>query len=222
MADFDPVKKDDVKHRVQKIVWTTKSIERAAEALGKGQPLVASPFLNGNVKLLKPDLVYKRTPEEIEEWVRCKDDLVYFVEKYCKVMTPEGIRPIKLRPYQQKYLECLRDHNLTIYLSCRQCGKCFSFLTPLFIRSYSACDAEDLTLKNAQKVPVVDKLTEKWRYKYYNNILDCYEVPFFEIYNLFNRSLLWKLKYKLYTILWKLQKREHAIDQSISSTKSIG
>lgn len=170
MADFDPVKKDDVKHRVQKIIWTTKSIERAADAMSKGQPLIASPFLNGNIKLLKPDLVYKRTPEEIEEWTRCKDDLIYFVEKYCKIMTPQGIRPIVLRDYQRRYLECLRDHNLTIYLAARQVGK--SVVTGIFLLHFLLFNIDKLALIAADKFKTAKEIMEKFKLVYL-------ELPYF-------------------------------------------
>ena len=29
--------------------------------------------------------------EEIAEWLRCKNDIIYFIEKYCYLKTPEGI-----------------------------------------------------------------------------------------------------------------------------------
>lgn len=170
MKEFDPVKKDDAKHKFQRVVWTTKSIEKAAKALSEGRPLVASPFLDGNIKLLKPDLVYKRTKEELEEWSKCANDLLYFVEKYCKIMTPEGIKPIKLRPYQRNYLLCLRDHKLTIYCACRQCGK--SVVTGIFLLHFLLFNIDKLALIAADKFKTAKEILEKFRLVYL-------ELPYF-------------------------------------------
>ena len=50
--------------------------------------------------------------EEIAEWLRCKNDIIYFIEKYCYLKTPEGIQHIKLHDYQKKYLKYLIDNQL--------------------------------------------------------------------------------------------------------------
>jgi hypothetical protein len=81
--------------------------------------LVANPFYENNTKLLKGDLVFERTKEEIKEWKKCAGDIHYFTEKYCKLMTPEGIKNIKLRDYQKNYLQHLVDNRLSIFLACR-------------------------------------------------------------------------------------------------------
>jgi hypothetical protein len=71
----------------------------AIKGLEQGRKLVANPFYENNTKLLKGDLVFERTKKEIEEWKKCASDIHYFTEKYCKLMTPEGIKNIKLRDY---------------------------------------------------------------------------------------------------------------------------
>ena len=100
---FNPVKEDTAGVQAKRAIWSTKAIDLAYEGLKQGRKLVANPFYENNTKLLKGDLVFQRTPEEIEEWKRCKNDILYFAEKYCKLMTPEGIRHISLRDYQKKY-----------------------------------------------------------------------------------------------------------------------
>jgi hypothetical protein len=131
---FNPVKEDTSGVQAKRMVWSSKSLDLAFEGLKQGRKLIANPFYENNTKLLKGDLVFDRTPEEIQEWLRCKNDIIYFVEKYCKLMTPEGIRNVTLRDYQRRYLKHLMDHRLSIYLACRQCGKCLSFLSKVTIR----------------------------------------------------------------------------------------
>lgn len=118
--EFDPVK--DVKSGDQAVVWTTKSLQAAVDAMEKGLPLKVNPFCGRNTKLLKPDLVYKRTEEEIEDYIKCMQDPIYFAEK-CSLMTPEGLKKVKMRDYQVEYLKNLKDHRFNVLLSCRQAGK---------------------------------------------------------------------------------------------------
>lgn len=121
--DFDPIKEDKDGVKAKRMIWSTKALDLAIKGLGEGRKLVANPFYENNIKLLKGDLVFQRTPEEVAEWKKCKKDIHYFVEKYCKLMTPEGIKHITLRDYQHKYLDHLDKNQLSVYLACRQCGK---------------------------------------------------------------------------------------------------
>lgn len=120
-AEFDPVKqgKDNTANA---IVWSTASLNAAVEARRKGLPLKANPFLDNDIQLLKPNLVFRRTPEEIEDWLRCKEDKVYFGSK-CYLKTPTGVQNVTLRDYQEEYLKACKEHNWTIWLAARQSGK---------------------------------------------------------------------------------------------------
>ena len=120
--EFDPVKEIKSGKENERVIWSTASLNAAVDALRKGLPLKANPFIGKNTKLLKPDLVYKRTQEEIEDYIHCKEDPVYFASK-CYLMTPEGLRPCVLRDYQVEYLRHLQKHRFSIFLSCRQSGK---------------------------------------------------------------------------------------------------
>ena len=131
---FNPVKEDVSGVQAKRAIWSTRSLDLALEGLKQGRKLVANPFYENNTKLIKGDLVFDRTPEEVKEWLRCKNDISYFVEKYCKLMTPEGIKNVKLRDYQKNYLKHLEQHRLSIYLACRQCGKCISLTTKVTVK----------------------------------------------------------------------------------------
>ncbi len=120
--EFDPVKHEIGGKSAEKVVWTTKALERAVEALNEGLPLKANPFIGKVTQLLKPDLVYRRTPEEIEDYIKCKQDPVYFAEK-CFLMTPEGLQQCKMRDYQVDYLNHLKNNRFSILLAARQSGK---------------------------------------------------------------------------------------------------
>lgn len=156
---FNPIKEDKDGIKAKRAIWSTRAIDLAFEGLKQGRKLVANPFYENNTKLLKGDLVFERTDDEIEEWLRCKNDIIYFVEKYCKLMTPEGIRHVKLRDYQKNYLRHLEQHRLSIYLACRQCGK--TTTSAVFMLHYILfnIDKNALVLGNKRKtaVEILDK-----------------------------------------------------------------
>jgi hypothetical protein len=157
--DFNPVKEDASGVRAKRVVWSTKTLDMALKGIEQGKKLVSNPFYENNTKLLKGDLVFERTQEEINEWKRCKNDIIYFVEKYCQLMTPEGIKHVKLRDYQEKYLRHLEDNRLSIYLACRQCGK--TTTSAVFMLHYVLfnIDKNALVLGNKRKtaVEILDK-----------------------------------------------------------------
>ena len=160
MAAFNPIKESTDGVQAKKVIWSTKSIELALKGLEQGRKLVANPFYEYNTKLLKGDLVFERTKEEIEEWKKCANDILYFSEKYCKLMTPEGIKNIKLREYQKKYLRHLMDHRLSVYLSCRQSGK--TTTSAIFLLHYILfnVDKNSLVLGNKRRTAteILDKI----------------------------------------------------------------
>ena len=186
--EFDPIKNVIGGKAAEKVIWSTAVINKALEGIQQGQPLKASPFLNKNTKLLKPELVRRYTPEEIDDYKRCAVDPIYFAEK-CYLMTPEGLKPCKLRDYQKDYIRHLQHNRFSIFLSCRQSGKCFSYLSSVKI-----------FLENISQNAVIKEKLNSFYIK--DNI---YNVPIFELYNLYcKQTLIWKCKYHLYKIIYRL------------------
>lgn len=192
--NFNPVKEDKDGVIAKRMIWSTESISLAIKGLEDGRKLVANPFYENNTKLLKGDLVFQRTEEEKEEWKRCATDIIYFVNKYCKLMTPQGIKNVTLRGYQERYLQHLMDNRLSIYLACRQCGKCVSFLTVAKVKI-------DFT----QIFFIDNKLKDYLVYNYYSKKEDCFNLPLFELQNLYDKRFIWKLKYHLYKKLYQFE-----------------
>ena len=120
--EFDPVKDLKGVEQAQSVIWSTKALDKAVDAIKKGLPLKVNPFIGNNTKLLKPELVFKRTEEEIDDYIKCMQDVTYFASK-CFIMTPEGLQPCQLRDYQYDYLHHLQINRFSIWLACRQAGK---------------------------------------------------------------------------------------------------
>ena len=156
---FNPVKEDTGGVKARRMIWSSTALDLALKGISEGRKLIANPFYENNTKLLKGDLVFERTEEELKEWVKCKNDIIYFVEKYCKLMTPEGIQHVTLRDYQVDYLRHLEKNRLSIMLSARQAGK--TTTSALFMLHYICfnVDKNALVLGNKRKtaVEILDK-----------------------------------------------------------------
>lgn len=200
--EFDPVKRDKGGKEAEAVIWSCSVLEKAVDAMKKGLPLKANPFIGKNTKLLKPDLVFKRTQEEIEDYMHCMEDPLYFATK-CYLMTPTGLQPVILRDYQEDYMRHLQKNRFSLFLSCRQSGKTFlqntkvKFLfTNSFINNYSIQFGK-------QKFTYLFK-----NFKYVKSGSDyLFELPFYEFQNLFDDTVYWKLKYNLYK-----KKKYHVVE----------
>ena len=158
-TEFNPIKEDKDGVRAKRVIWSSKSLELALKGIMDGKKLLANPFYENNSKLLKGDLVFERTEEEIKEWLKCKNDIVYFVEKYCKIMTPEGVQHVKLRDYQVEYLQHLEKHRLSILLSARQAGK--TVTSALFMLHYLCFNVDKNALVVANKLKTAVEVLDK-------------------------------------------------------------
>lgn len=200
--EYNPIKEQIGGEKAEAIIWTTKSIERALEGMKKGLPLKTNPFIGKQTNLLRPELVYRRTEEEIQEYINCMDDPIHFAQ-YCKLMTPKGLKHVTLRDYQEDYLRHLQQNNFSIFLSCRQSGKCESLCSQILIQVKN--------FKNIKNKKLVNKLEKKDYFYIKDNI---YKIPLFELYDCFcKQSFKWKIKYQLYKLIFKLQSCQEKKDK---------
>ena len=82
-----------------------------------------------NPKLKPPGVDLQYTKEQLEEYIKCAKDPVYFCSKYVKVKTlDKGIMPFELYDYQQKFVKAIHDNRFTISKWPRQSGKSTSVI----------------------------------------------------------------------------------------------
>ncbi len=169
-TDFNPIKEEVGGKKAHAMIWSTKTLETALKGLEQGRKLIANPFYENNTRLLKSDLVFKRTPEEIEEFKKCMNDILYFANRYCQLMTPEGVKHIKLRDYQEKYLEQVTHNQMNIMLSARQAGK--TTTSAIFMLHYMLFNTDKTALilgnKRVTSCDILSKLKSIF-----------YELPYF-------------------------------------------
>lgn len=153
-----------------KIIWSSKSIELAYEAIKDGLGLKISPFMRNDTKLRKANLNFQYSEEETLEIIKCKKDILYFAEKYVYLMTPKGKQIIKLRGYQKRLLKLMQDNRWIILLQSRQSAK--TTTTAIFFAWY--------LLFNIDKTAAIVAQREKIAAEVYSKIRDIiYHLPFF-------------------------------------------
>jgi len=78
----------------------------------------------GNPNLKKANTPIEFTAEQIEEYIRCREDPVYFALNYVKIVSvDEGLVPFKMYEFQKELIRKFHDHRFNIAKLPRQTGK---------------------------------------------------------------------------------------------------
>ena len=89
----------------------------------------------GNPNLKKVGTQLDFTQHQIQEYLKCKEDPVYFARNYIKIISlDEGIVPFKMWDFQEELIESFHEHRFNIAKLPRQTGKsttCVSYLLHL-------------------------------------------------------------------------------------------
>jgi len=81
----------------------------------------------GNPNVKRDGVLQEWTPGLLQEYKKCMDNPIYFVETYVKVISlDDGMVPFLLYPYQRKMFEQFQENRFSIVLACRQSGKSIS------------------------------------------------------------------------------------------------
>jgi hypothetical protein len=86
----------------------------------------------GNPNLKKANTQIEFTEEQIIEFLKCKEDPVYFAKNYIKIVSLDhGLVPFKMYPFQEKLVKNFHENRFNICKMPRQTGKsttCVSYL----------------------------------------------------------------------------------------------
>ena len=78
----------------------------------------------GNPLLKKANTQIEFTEAQIIEFLKCKDNPVYFAENYIKIVNvDDGLVPFNMYPFQRKLIENFHNHRFNICKMPRQVGK---------------------------------------------------------------------------------------------------
>ena len=78
----------------------------------------------GNPLLKKANTPIEFTQEQIEEYIKCKEDPVYFANNHVKIVTlDEGLEPFKTYDFQERLINNFYNNRFNICKMPRQTGK---------------------------------------------------------------------------------------------------
>lgn len=79
---------------------------------------------NGQLNLKASGVQISFTSEQVDEWIKCSKDPIYFIKKYVKVIhVDRGTVPFELYPYQERLILAYHNNRKVIALAPRQYGK---------------------------------------------------------------------------------------------------
>ena len=78
----------------------------------------------GNPLLKKANAQIDFTKEQVQEFIKCKEDPVYFTKNYVKIVSlDEGLVPFKMWDFQEELIEKFHNNRFNIAKLPRQTGK---------------------------------------------------------------------------------------------------
>jgi len=78
----------------------------------------------GNPNLKRSGVSVNWTPDLVQEYIKCKEDVVYFVTKYMKIINiNKGLINFIPYPYQENMLKTMAGERYTVIATARQAGK---------------------------------------------------------------------------------------------------
>lgn len=89
---------------------------------------------NSNLKQVGVDIQY--TQEQVDEYIKCSKNPLYFIKKHYKINTLDGgVVQFRPHPFQEKLIKLMHKERWLITKCPRQVGKCFFGETNLKIRN---------------------------------------------------------------------------------------
>jgi len=122
---------------------------------------------NGNPLLKRTNVAVEWTPELVKEYIKCKEDVQYFIETYVKIINvDEGLVPFTLRDYQKEMVDAVVDNRFVVYATARQIGK--STIIAAYFLWYLIFNSENtvaiLANKEATAVEILGKVQMAYQY----------------------------------------------------------
>lgn len=117
---------------------------------------------DGKPKVKRSDVSIEYEQWQVEELIKCKNDIVYFLSNYCYIIHPDkGKHNIDLYDFQHDFIKHLRDNRFSIVLAPRQCGK--STVTAMFVLHYILFNDDKKAVILANKLKIAKEIFQKVR-----------------------------------------------------------
>ena len=108
---------------------------------------------NNNISIMKSGVEYPYTEQHLIELKKCKDDILYFIVNYCKIVTlKHGVQKFKLFQYQKNAIKVMHENRFSIFKFPRQMGKCCHKDTLVYVK----INGEELELTMGQLYDLIE------------------------------------------------------------------
>ena len=119
-------------------------------------------YYNGNSNIKRAGIVENLTSEQMVEFIKCKNDVVYFLSKYVKVLSLDhGLVPFEPFDYQHEMLLLYSENRFNINMLARQMGK--SVIVGGYILHQSLFHSQKKTCILANKAATAREILDKIR-----------------------------------------------------------
>lgn len=114
----------------------------------------------GLPNLKRSNIKIQWSQDMINEWIRCRDDILYFAETYCAITHIDyGTIKVQLRDYQKDMLKIMAENRMSVSKLSRQLGK--TTVVAIFL-AWFACFNKDknigiLAHKGSMSAEVLDR-----------------------------------------------------------------
>lgn len=101
---------------------------------------------NGNRLLRQAGIPINFTEEQVKEWIKCRDDPVYFASTYVKIVTLDhGLQPMNPYDFQKEIIQKAISSRKLVVKTSRQNGKCCGKSTIYTVRNKKTGEVLELT-----------------------------------------------------------------------------
>ena len=108
---------------------------------------MTTQYYNANPQLKSAGVQIEYTQDNILEYAKCKNDPIYFIKNYVKIISLDhGLIPFKLYDYQIRFIEALHNNRRVIGMFPRQHGKCLQLNTKVKLKQKSTNRIVEVTL----------------------------------------------------------------------------
>lgn len=123
------------------------------------------PIKHDEDKVIRPGVTRHLTSEQLAEVIKCKKDIIYFAEKYYKVVSNEkGEHVIQLRDFQKRLLLHFTGNRHVVVMSGRQSGKttcsCIYLLWMALFNEH--CPIAVLANKQKNAIEIIDDIKKAY------------------------------------------------------------
>lgn len=159
-------------------IWTTEKVKESMDKLRLGEQIDSTCFHERDLDLRAQDIFFQLTHQEEDEFVKCSQNIEYFVENYCRFVTDYGRQTVVLRDFQEDilktlgretWIEKLQDFGPEvrnyILMASRQTGKCVSFDTKITIKNRISGKINEITIGNLYNLTLQSQNIKKLSFK---------------------------------------------------------